>query len=169
MAHSTPGVVSTIRGFGKTLESTTHASNLYLLRWVDETVDSLAQVQELLCGLLEVAQGAIEWLKAGSVGRPIDPDDSLCGQLLSSEAALKHLIEVYTAKQKAAHDDTDLFGDYEDAVVCEYEKTLKLLSSLYNATVDLRWAVMEHDADLSELVGPFDDVEDLIRALNSDE
>ena len=66
---------------------------------------------------------------------------------------------------QAALDDDRLDGDHEEAVVNEYRETLDLLERMHAITTELRWAIMEHDADVDEVTGEFDNAEDLIAHL----
>ncbi len=168
MAHAAAGVEATIRGFGSTLHGVMHAPNLALLRSVDQTVDSLAREQEIVAGFEQIARGALQALKDCRPKRAIDLDGTLCEQLLSGETAMKARIDECQKKRQAAFDDPMLRGAHESAVVSEYDRSIALWRGLHNATVELRWAVMESDADMEAPVSEeAESLEGLISSLKA--
>ena len=59
-------------------------------------------------------------------------------------------------------------AEHAEEVFVSYEDAIGALQQLHDAMVDLRWAVLEHDADLEEPKGKaFDNVEDLFADLRS--
>jgi hypothetical protein len=168
MAHAAAGVEATIRGFGNTLDGVMHAPNLALLRMVDQTVDTLVSEQKIVAGFEQTGRGLIQALKDCQSKLVIDPDGILSEQLLSAETAMKARIEDCQRRRQAAFADPMLRGDHESAVVSEYDRTMALWRSLYDATAELRWAVMESDADLeTPIPAEAESLESLISSLKA--
>ena len=59
-------------------------------------------------------------------------------------------------------------AEHAEDVSVSNEEAIGALQKLHDALVDLRWAVIEHDADLEEPEGKaFDNVEELVADLRS--
>ena len=67
-----------------------------------------------------------------------------------------------------AWEASSMSTDHAEDVFVSNEEAVGTLQKLHDAMVDLRWAVIEHDADLEEPEGQaFDNVEDLVADLRS--
>jgi hypothetical protein len=101
--------------------------------------------------------------KTGGYDKPLDPTGKLTPKSVRAEAVVKKTIlafqEINWSVLPAEHAE-EMSERSEDAIVA--------LQKLHDALVDLRWAVLEHDADLEEPEGEaIDNVDDLIADLRS--
>lgn len=131
-------------------------ANLYILRAVEETVDSLCLMQKNFEMLIGIASGAIaEIAKVRQIGAssPRDPEGKIVAALEENESILKALYADLAQKRQSAVDDPELNGHHEDAVLQEFDRAIKSSETLYNVTRDLRWEIMEHDSDLEKPSG----------------
>ena len=110
----------------------------------------------------------LAWL-AGSAGydEPIDPTHELAALSASGEVTVKKVISAIHAMDDA-WEGASISPKHAEDVSVSNEETIGALEKLHDAMVDLRWAVMEHDADLEKPVNRvFDNVEELIADLQS--
>jgi hypothetical protein len=142
-------------------------ADLGLLRAIDKTVDWLCDLQRKAASDISITNKIISVIISCEPETEIDPDDSICEALENWEKVLKETIDILKAKLLSARHDPELQGEREENVVCEYDNTIKTFSDLHDAVVNLRWAIMEHDADLSPVTGSFTNPNDLIAHLNS--
>lgn len=146
-----------------------HAASLELLKAVDMTVEALAALQSQGREALALARGCADAVKQCEPESVIDPEFVRCKEIETAEQALAVERETLRLKLAAARDDDRLRGDHEDSVVTEYEGAIEVCEALHDALVDLRWAVLEHDADLDagrEAPGDVLSIDDLIRELH---
>lgn len=144
-------------------------ANLYILRAVQETVESLCLMQKNFEMLIGVASTGIkEIAKARQSGSttPLDPEGKAVAGLEENERILKELYADLARKRQSAKDDPELTGDHEDSVVQEFDRAIKCSETLYRVTRDLRWEIMEHDSDLEKPSGKvFRNPKDLISSI----
>ncbi|HFD80452.1 MAG TPA: hypothetical protein ENK05_08710 [Gammaproteobacteria bacterium] len=152
-----------IRTYSEAVEAVTH---LDILRAVDMTVDNLVREQRMLRGYLRLAEDALDFVHSCDADMALDDDDDTAVKLLEgAEGDIAAMHADFERRMQAALDDDRLNGDHEEAVVNEYRETLDLLERMHAMTTKLRWAIMEHDADVDEVTGEFDNAEDLIAHL----
>ncbi|MFQ5644702.1 MAG: hypothetical protein ACE5FQ_13545 [Thiogranum sp.] len=141
--------------------------SLGLLRAIDDTVESLARARNMTKGLVKVTRALTQSIHTCDENT-LDADEATCGQLEVAEAALSSTLHMLTYKRLYAVRDPKLNDHHEDAVVDAYDQTIEIISHLHDAIIDLRWAVMEHDADLESPTGePVDNVSDLMTRLQA--
>ena len=132
------------------------------------TVDNLVREQKMLRGYLSLAEDALDFVRSCDANALLDDDDDNAVKMLEgAERDIEAMHADFKLRMQAALDDDRLNGDHEDAVVNEYRHTLNLLERMHALTTELRWAIMEHDADLDDVIGEFDNAEDLIAHLRN--
>lgn len=101
--------------------------------------------------------------KTGGYDKPLDPTGKLTPKSVRAEAIVKKTI---LALQEI---DWLVFSTAHAEEMSERsDEAIAALQELHDAMVDLRWAIIEHDADLEEPeVEAFDNVEDLVADLRS--
>ena len=101
--------------------------------------------------------------KTGGYDKPLDPTGKLTPKSARAEAVVKKTI---LALQGV---DWSVFSaEHAEEMSERNEEAIVALQKLHDVMVDLRWAVLEHDADLEEPKGKaFDNVEDLFADLRS--
>jgi len=156
--------LGTIRHYCDSMSNSSKA-DLGLLKAIDRTVDWLAGVQEKAAGELKILENIIEELIACDPETPIDSDDTICDSIENWGNALKESISILESKRFSAYNDPKLNGEHEESVTSEYELTIGTYQKLHDATVKLRWTIMEHDAEISPVIATFDNAKDLIAEL----
>jgi hypothetical protein len=158
--------IGAVRGFCDSV-SATSASNLKLLSDIERTVDWLSGFRKQIEGEASFAEKFREAVVCAPV-KTIDSDDSIRDKIVDSEDKLKKLVAMLGQKKQAALRDPSLRGDNEAAVVSEYDQTIETVKTLHDAMAELRWAIMEHDADLEKAASkPFSTAEDAIKDLKA--
>ena len=143
-------------------------TSLIVLRAVESAVDALVDLQKRLEDLITTAISATEGIRADTDATPIDTDDRIILNLEKGEDILSSLHGDLKRMLESAYRDRELNGDHEDSVATEFTRAIDLVEVLYDANIELRWAVMEHDADADdEIIGEFTDVDSLMDALRA--
>jgi len=149
---------ATISGFCDTAET----MSLHLLKAIDETVDALAAEQRSIAGLISVSHMIRESLRACAHKEQIDPEGEVLEKLENAETSMQKYVVVLEKNKSAAYADPELHDPHEGDVVREYDLTVGLLKEFHDAFVDMRWALLEHDANLTRDTASFDNAEDAI-------
>lgn len=147
-------------------EHVTHSLQFY--RMVEETTQNLTSVERGARQLREDVGNHLDQVR--------ENPDKICfscngeGQTLLEEAeqALEDYVGILRQKLQSAYDDPDLHGGHEDVVTSAYEQTIQALSEVHDLLIDLRWEVMEGEADRSDTIGPFENWEDFWAALKEE-
>lgn len=141
---------------------------LHYLRTVEAVVKLAGDVRNnaetaewAINGILPMISGP------GGYDAPVDPDDELARQSASAEEAVRETILAFR-KFGGALDGAAIRPNDALVISKPVKNAIAALQNLHDALVDLRWAVMEHDADLEEPEdGTFDSAEELIAELRS--
>ena len=142
--------------------------SLYYLRTVDAAIDVATDVRNDA----QTTERAIKQYLArldrfDGYENPIDPDGKLASVSAVAEAAVKKTIR--TLQEYSEKWETSGISEEHDKVVFErIEEAIGALQKLHDEMVELRWVVIEHDADLEEPKGKvFENAEDLFADLRS--
>ena len=159
--------VDRVRMIGNDVRRSAETSTLELLRTVSSTVDALAAMQKA-CGTFEnLAHQATDSIKKCKPAQVIDANNIVSDLLSAAEGALQVQDAVLRKQLAAAQNDPTLRGGNREDIVSEFKRSIAACADLHNAIVDMRWAIMEHAADLSPVSKPYTDVEELIKDLRS--
>jgi hypothetical protein len=146
--------------------SSTANTSLVMLKAVDATVDALVRQQEELGKFLGIVAELTTAVNEAEPTCPLDPEDRLHDGLSDVEGHLKVAVESMKARRNAAREDPRLVGEHEGAVVHEYDHLIDIAAQVHDAVQELRWAVLEHDADLDQPLGePTASLDELIARL----
>ncbi len=151
-------------GFCEVVDTT---PSLDILRAVDTTVDTLVKYQRNWSGSAKVAYGILENIKTLDLTESIDASGFCVDVLEKAEMVLSLAFKTMKSKRKAAVVDPQLFGHNEESVIDEYSRALDALQDLHDCMRDLRWAILEHNASVSEERKTFKDADSLIESLAS--
>lgn len=159
-----PGLVSFIVEGARSESS----RSLYLLRDIEDTV---ARNEVLATTFESIAKNAAEIAHKICDARMdtrkrLDNDDGVVQQAFDGTLdVLYELVTQLRAKRAAAAVDEELHRS--DGVVESFDRVITQVMDAFNHLHDLKWAVMENDADVAALVsaGPYDDVEEFIESL----
>ncbi|MCJ0877906.1 hypothetical protein MRX33_10215 [Pseudomonas sp. JI-2] len=120
------------------------ARSLDLLKAIDGTIDSVTHH----CQLLEVCEGALrKAIAAINEGLNTEFDEEQIVPVLEGlQESLASALVSFERKRKAALLDPRLKGS--DGVVDAYDCLISAALSLNEAAEELRWAILEHNADM---------------------
>jgi len=143
-------------------------TSIELLNNIERTVDSLSMAQRTFESLGREIYTLAGNVQAISSGSTFDPNGEVVDCFEKAETETAQYVEVLEARKDSTKEDPQLRGDHEDNIVMEFERTIDRVLNCHNALIELRWALLEHDADLDEpsAEGPFDDADVLIQSLN---
>jgi hypothetical protein len=156
--------LESVRGFYENV-SARNITSLEILRQVDEVVDWLSGMRKATSGDIEFAHNFAEVLKVTAFDREIDPDGIIASGLERANKAIDRLIEILQSRLQAAKDDPKLRGEHKQCVMDEYVQTIGCYTEMRDAINGLYSAIRKHDTSLDKVIGPFDDVEELIASL----
>lgn len=161
--QATQSPISRLEVIYKKVEADSQFSLDYL-----RAVDAVINVATDVRNNAEIAEKACKHILAhlaesGGYDKPLDPKGTLMPKSASAETIVRKTILALQAL-----DGSMLPAEHAEEVFVSYEDAIGALQQLHDAMVDLRWAVLEHDADLEEPKGKaFDNVEDLFADLRS--
>lgn len=125
-----------------------------LFRDVSVTVSNLNKVRYTSETLGELTTSLKEAIPEQHYQSQIDPDLEIEEKLERAEESTKEALELFRQKREAGLACDELQGDREEMVIEAYKQAMQSLSSLHDDLVDLRTAMIEHDANLEEAEGP---------------
>ena len=142
--------------------------SLYYLRAVDASVDVATNVRnEAQIAKRAVDQVLARLLESGGHSEPIDPANKLSDVSISAENIVKKAIDAFR-ELDGAWERSRIADEHAAQVFEGNAEAIAALQELYDAMVDLRWAVVEHDADLERPKGKaFANVKDLFADIKS--
>ena len=142
--------------------------SLYHLRAVDAAINVATDVRNFAeTGERTIKQFLDRLAEAGGHAEAIDPTDKLASISASAEAAVKETILAFQ-EQDGAWCGPSVSPEHAEEMSVSNDEAIGALQRLHDAMVDLRWAVIEHDADLEEPEGEaFSTVEDLAADMRS--
>lgn len=141
------------------------ARSLRLLSMIDETIESLSMVSDDITGLNAMFSARLDSLV--DVEHPI-PEEHIIPALEQSQDSMAEMHGVFSTRRKAAVRDPMLSD--EDGVVDAYDAAINAVCELNNTIEKLRWAILEHNADMepsseSLLVSDDEGIDSFFRAL----
>lgn len=142
--------------------------SLYYLREVDAAIDAATDVRsDAQTAERAIKQFLAQLAESGGGEKPIDPTDKLAAISAAAEAAVKKTIRALQG-HKGAWEGASISAEHAEELSEGNKEAIVALQKLHDSMVDLRWAVVEHDADLEEPEGEaFDNVEGLVADLKS--
>jgi len=132
-----------LSAFGASVEGT----SLYLLRVIENTVDSLEAVERLARATSEHAKLLASNLRQKEVviGQMLDPDDTAINAIEAGYRALEpNLPKMLLKKESIDHDD-QLDEHHCELLHAAYDRNISALADLIESTKNLRAAVIAHD------------------------
>lgn len=139
--------------------------NLQLLKAINSTIDWLVALQRHARVDIEYAERMVAAVKECQREPAIDENGEIVDGFRRAERVLTELHETLKRKCEAAARAKELDADDKAAVVGEYRTSIAAIADLHNGFVDLRWAILEHDADTEKDTGErFGSVEEMLSA-----
>lgn len=150
--HEVYATPEEVRVFCESVSAETTKS-LDVLKAIETTVFWLSFIQDKASVDFRLATKATEAIKACDYAELIDAEGKLSGLIETTEIVLNDLYNTLISKRAAARKTAALDGEDKELIVDEYTSAIATVADLHNAMTDLRWAVMEHDADLEKDTG----------------
>ena len=135
-------------------------------------VDAIVDVTTFVRNNAETCENAIKitlskLAELNGLDKPLDSKSELLKKSISAEKKLKQLIASLQELGETIKRSEVLTNDAEE-LSFGIEEAVDALTELHNSMVDLRWTVIEHDADLEKPKGKtYGSVEELITDLKS--
>lgn len=123
--------------------------SLKLLRDIEHTLSWLGRLRAQIVADATFAEDAAEFMN--DLDTPFDESGDLVRNLDAAQEAVESMYHALIDKREAGRRDRALRSD--DGIEEAYSDTIAAAADLYNGLNTLRWAIMEHDAD----VGPRDE------------
>lgn len=141
--------------------------SLHYLRRVDAVVNETTKMRENAETSEAAIMQVLAVLRNGGFEEPLDPTGALASPAASAEAVVKEAISVLRELDDALEGPA-FSGEHAEAMSDSSQDAIHALEKLHDAMVDLRWAIVEHDADLEEPEDKaFKTVEELVADLKS--
>ena len=141
--------------------------SLHYLRLVDAVVDGTINMRNNAETSESAIMQALAELQDGGFEEPLDPTDSLASLAASAEVSVKKAISALRGLDHA-FEGSAFSGEHVEAMSDSSQDAVHALERLHDAMVDLRWAIIEHDADLEEPEDKaFETVEELVADLKN--
>jgi len=130
------------------------------------TLTSLQDKHQLLAGQVEALKSIAQFEKAYPGDPTMDPEERIADALGHIETSIGTFIQYLVEKQNKV---LKMLGVKEggcavhrDGVVQELNKLIVAMSDLRDSLLDLRWAILDHDADAeADVFGPYATLADL--------
>lgn len=152
------------------LARTAEGTSLYLLRAVDQTVDSLCWLAKALSGIGELAVLKRNEIREGKVleGHYLDPEDKIISQLERATSHFENELPKLLISKGEIDKDHDLTADQKEMLHSAYGEALEEMAALVESVKDLRAAVISHDlAAEPRNVQAHESMADLVKTLHS--
>jgi len=134
--------------------------NLHILRAIDDTLANLKRMQKHLQADADFAEEmAAAISKVDAPEKKIDESGELDERLYAAQGLVEELYKLLLEKQDVARTAKELTE--EDGVAEAYTEVVSAAADLHNGLNTLRWAVSEHDAELSAVSGKVHNVSTL--------
>ena len=141
--------------------------SLHYLRIVDAVVDGATNLRNNAETSESAIMQVLAVLQNGGFEKPLDPTGALASLAVSAEAVVKEAISALREHDDALEGPA-FSGEHVEAMSDSSQGAIHALERLHDAMVDLRWAIVEHDADLEEPEDKaFETVEELVADLKN--
>lgn len=138
--------------------------SLGLIRAIETTISALCYERQFLTGIASSIHQFCDKIKSAERTMRIDPRGELEDIFLKAQASVKNVHCQMVERLRYAENDASLTD--EDGVAEEYRRSISVVIDLHNGINELRWAIAEYDADLSnETKRTFDNAEKVINYL----
>jgi len=168
MTHTTSDVRlrESLTAFAPTAEGV----SLYLLRAINETVDSLQSLEKLANATSEAGEQLRKAITGRAVveGSYLDADDTAINLFEAGIRALEEHLPTLLLRKGSIDGDSSLDASQADLLHTSYDRCIDSVACLIESMKNLRAAVITHDlAAEPRPVQIFDSTEDLINSLRA--
>lgn len=120
--------------------------SIRLLDAIDETIGALCYEQKMLGSAADFIKSIVDELRAAPPDVPLDVGGDVDQTLLKAQETVERLYDRLVEQRQAARRDLRLRDD--DGVVDEFTRAIEVVADLHNTLNEVRWIIMEHNADL---------------------
>lgn len=139
------------------------ARRLELLRAIDGTIAWLDHITSQIQADATFAEKLTE--EVMNLAGQIDEEGELLETFDKAQTSVGGLYSTLIGKRRSAQEDPRLIED--DGIEFAYDEVIAAVADLHNNLNTLRWAIAEHDADLSPVSKPYNNVEKLLGELEA--
>lgn len=130
------------------------------------TIESLSQQSKFITTVQHLVKAATGIVESCDVEQQVDTDGTLVPVIEEGERVFRQFVSRMESKQKSAFEDPELKGHYSERVIMAYANMIEALKLLHDACSNLRWAIIDHDAELEPVdCRTFTSAKDLMRAV----
>ncbi|MBS0496109.1 MAG: hypothetical protein JSR51_00460 [Proteobacteria bacterium] len=141
--------------------NTESARSIELLKVIDITLSSLNRFTAQLHADARYAEKLMQEIDRATA--EIDSDNTIAQKLEETQSIVHSVYNELIQRRESGRCDTRLSED--DGIEAAYTEAIIAAAELQNKLNDLRWSILEHDADLSPISAPYTSAEDLIKSL----
>lgn len=149
-----------IGSFGREVEAI-GARSITLLKDIETTISGVNRLTGQMQADAEFAEKMIEEIKIQN--KEIDADNKISSQLEKAQSIIHDLYQELILRRESGRTDSRLSAD--DGIEEVYSEAIAAAADLQNNLNDLRWQILEHDADLSPVSKSYTDARELIKDL----
>ena len=153
-----------VSSFGDSLTSTSK-TNLEQLRVLEASLESLQSVAGMGDALVRTVGTVADSITNGDPAHPIDPEGEVVSKFEFAEQLIADIVGHLRHGNSAIVNGQKTQSDASQALLTAFGEAIEVYARLFSLVEDLRWAIKEHDADLSPIVGTYKNVDDLIASL----
>ncbi|WP_090703468.1 hypothetical protein [Nitrosomonas aestuarii] len=139
--------------------------SLQLLRAIEYTITGVNRLTAQLNADAKYADVFIEKIKLLDGDTAIDPEDSVATSLQKTQSSILNVYNELIARRQSGRDDVRLSEG--DGIEHVYTEAISAAADLHNNLNELRWHILEHDADISSSGKAYTDVNELLKNLAS--
>ncbi|SET40657.1 hypothetical protein SAMN05216326_12531 [Nitrosomonas marina] len=139
--------------------------SLHILRDIEDTITIINRLTAQLNADARYAEIFIDRIKKLTTKSEIDPENIIIANLEKAQSFINDIYNVLVLKRDSSRNDVRLSED--DGIEQVYTEAIGAAADLHSNLNDLRWHVMEHDADLSQTSKAYTDVKELLKDLAS--
>lgn len=125
-------------------------------RLIERAANQVAETMDEVCvqlgSLVKPGKKLLANIRKANYRWPEETERMIVSNYQEAENNLNQLREMFLKKENAAVCDPKLFGKHEKLVRNGYLSGAQAVEIIIDILQDIRWAVMEHSADIDEIV-----------------
>ena len=153
-----------VLSIGESLAAFSH-TNLEQLRVLEANLNRLQRTSRMGEELIQYVGDAADSIAVGKPAFVVDPDGTVSKKFEDAGDSIADIVAALTKSRDRAVPQHVRATEFQNSLVSAFNETIEVYSRMYALVEDLRCAIGEHDADISPVVGSYENVEDLIASL----
>lgn len=164
MRHNNCATFSNIQKFIHEIENESVRS-LSVLRAIEDTITSVNRLTAQLNADAKYAEIFTDCINKLTSNSEIDPENIIIANLEKTQAFVNEIYNELVLRRESGRNDVRLHED--DGIEHVYTEAISAAADLHNNLNELRWHIMEHDADVSQSSKAYTDVKEILKDLAS--